>query len=199
MSSGPDASLAAPQGRTAILGYVAATKASKKREAHRDYFEELGLDLHPQSVNRARRLREVGGREAPSDPEQRDWVWKSVDVDVQKLGLDQIIAWLPRPGSPAVRKGQAAMLVALRDTPGVVRIAEGFDDTIVIEAVTSNPLAKRNLQSRLREICPEVLWTEVRQVDKEQPGRGWGRIAKTVAAEEGMLIEPSTAEDLAGG
>jgi hypothetical protein len=187
MSSGSDAPLAAPLGRTAVLAFVAAIKAAVKPKKHEKYFKGLGLDLHPQSVNRARRLREVDGREAPSDPDQRDWIWKSVEVDAQKLGFDQIVAWLPRPNVGARQQGQSAMLESLRGTPGVVRIIEGFDDTFMIEALTTSPLAKRRLQSRLREICPEVFWCEVRQVDKGQPQRGWERIVKAVAAEEGRL------------
>jgi hypothetical protein len=55
------------------------------------------------------------------------------------------------------------------------------------EIATTSALDKQQLQLRLREICPKLLWAEVRLADPNQPGRGWQLLARAVAEQEGRF------------
>jgi len=194
LPSPSDRSPAAPLTRTAVLAFAAAKAALKKTEKERQsYYEEIGLDIHDRNVYRALELRrKPAGRQAPADPDLREWAWEMPEVDAGKLGLEKVLAWMPRPASPAARGDQADLVRALRSTPGIIRLQECFDDTVVIEAIVADPLDKRRLQAQLREICPDVLWGEVRQEDQRQAARGWAGVARQVAAAEGRLSDPGS-------
>jgi hypothetical protein len=70
-----------------------------------------------------------------------------------------------------------------------------MDDSVVITALTATVLEKQQLQIRLRELCPEVLWAEVRASDERQPAKGWAFLARVIAMQEGRL--KGQAEELA--
>jgi hypothetical protein len=152
------------------------------------FFSDHGLDAAATSVRAALRHRR---RHAPAprgdDPDERDWISDSYEIDPAKLGLDMVVAWLPRPPHPGRRPHQAELLASLRVTPGVVRIQDCMDDTVVVTAVTTDPMERQRLQTRLLELCPEALWTVVRGADPDQACRGWLHVAKRVASQEGRL------------
>lgn len=187
MAGKPDGTVAAERSRTAILAALAAAAALKKPGERQAFIKKHKLHVGERDVYRALKLRmRPAGPGALTDPDQREWVWNAMEADAAKLGLDLIVAWLPPP-PPTERRDQAGLLTALRSTPGVLGIDDCYDDTIVVRALATDPPAKRRLQSRLRELCPQALWTEVRQVDHDQPGRGWLGLAKAVAKAEGRL------------
>lgn len=188
-----DGKIPAELSRTAVLTAIAAAAAVRPKDERDEFAEANGLGVGDRSIYRALKLRlRPAGPEAPDDPDQREWLWQSFEVDVAKLGLDLIVAWLPPPGGTASRRDQGRLLEALRATTGVIGIHDCFDDTILVQALAPDPVAKRRLQSRLQEICPEVLWAEVRLSDREQPARGWLHVARAVAAAEARLQEPAT-------
>jgi hypothetical protein len=178
----------AASSRTAILGTIAA-RANLVPDAKRtEFFIREGLDARKSSISEALRARKRPS-DAPfgQDPAERDWLWDSYDVDATKLGLEMIVAWLPRPSDPEPRHDQADLLAALRETRGVIRLQDCMDDTVLVTALTATPLDKQRLQLRLRELCPNVLWAEVRESDRDQARRGWTSLARLVALQEGRL------------
>jgi len=187
----PDGTVSAERSRTAILTALAAAAALKTQGEWQDFIDEMGLKLGDRDIYRALRLRKrPSGPDALDDPDMREWIWASMEADVAKLGLDLIVAWFPQPGRSNRTGTQAELLAALRKTPGVLSISDCYDDTIVIRALATGPLSKRRLQSRLKELCPEVLWAEVREDDRDQPARGWLHATKVVAEEEERLQAP---------
>jgi hypothetical protein len=191
----PDGTIAAPLSRVAILAAIAARAALLPDGGREKFTEEHGLRIGPRDINRAlAHRRRPAGSEAPADPDQREWLWDSFEVDTAKLGLDLVLAWIPRPTGPGRRKDQGRLLGALRSTPGVISILDCFDDTILVQALAVDPPGKRRLQTRLEELVPEVIWSEVRQVDRDQAARGWLDVARTVAGVEARL---DPARDLA--
>ncbi len=184
----PKGATSAERSRTAVVGAVAA-RASLYADADRmTFFDQEGLHAASTQVKDALRRRMRQSREPfDDDPAERDWIWETYDVDAAKLELDVVVAWLPRPAQPGSRPHQGELLAALRDTPGVVRLQDCMDDTIVVTAVATSPTDRRRLQTCVRELCPEALWAEVRGDDPEQARRGWLRTAKVVAKREGRL------------
>lgn len=152
------------------------------------FFEQHGLRVGDRGRRRALRLRRrPAGPEAPPETSQREWIWDSYGVDAIKLGLDLIVAWIPRPATIGRRAGQQDLLAAVRALPGVLEIYDCFDDTVLVLAAAETSSAKRDLQAALRELEPRTLWAEVREVDKEQPARGWLSLAIAIAGSEHRL------------
>lgn len=190
----PAGTTSAERSRTAVVGAIAARASNRPDRAA--FFEELRLDAHARSVTAALSARSRGSEKAfGEDPAERDWLWDAYEFDPAKLGVQMIVAWLPRPDGPEFRATQSELLSALRATRGVIGLLDCMDDTIIVTALTATVIEKQQLQARLRELCPSALWAEVRSSDARQPGRGWSFIAQAIAAQEGRLKGP--AEDLA--
>jgi hypothetical protein len=188
MARPPDGTTNATESRTAVLATVAARASFKRGDEHEAFFKTHGFKLSYRDTGRAMALRRrPAGKNAPDSFDQREWVWDSFEIDAAKLGLELIIAWLPRPSGAGRREGQASLLSALRSTPGIVSIQDCFDDTVLVFAVAHDVLSKRHLQDRLGELCPDFLWAEVRDTDFDQPGRGWLQVARSVAKMERRL------------
>jgi hypothetical protein len=187
----PRGTTSAEKSRTAIAGEIAARASFRSDRAR--FFKDLGLNPNDRAVTTAvsTRKRASGKRASDKtfgeDSAERDWVWDSYDFDAAKLGLEMVVAWLPRPDGPAFRATQSELLSSLRETQGVVGVLDCMDDTVVATALVATALEKQQLQARLRELCPGVLWAEVRSSDAHQPGRGWAFLAQVIAAQEGRL------------
>lgn len=189
MARVPDGTTTASESRTAILATIAARANFKRKGEDESFFKKHGFRVSRRDTYRAMAIRRrPAGRKAPAEPDQREWIWDSFEVDPVKIGLELIVAWLPRPSGPARRQDQSNLLSSLRSTPGVIGIHDCFDDSVVVFALTGHVLAKRRLQDRLAELCPDFLWAEVRETDFDQPGRGWLDIARSVAAQERRLL-----------
>lgn len=181
--------VAAKRSRTAILGLVAArTNGQDARPIDRQQFlgnESIGLATT--SINEAFKARRFGSQQPISGaPEERDWIREAYEIDATKIGLIHIVAWLPRPPTPLPRDDQAALLIALRKTEGVVGIQDCIDDTIIVTAMATSPDERVRLQRRLRALCPSALWAEIRETDRTQAARGWLGILRRVADQEGL-------------
>jgi hypothetical protein len=186
-----DGTVAAERSRTAILVALAAAAERLAVSERPDFIARERFGLSDRDVHRALRLRRTSAEgKAVADPDQHGWAWKALEGDAAKLGLDLIVAWLPRPAGPESREDQAELLSALRNTAGVLSIDDCFDDTVVVRALAPDPASKRQLQSRFKELCPGTLWAEVRQTDHSQPARGWLHVARVVADAEGRLKTP---------
>jgi hypothetical protein len=184
----PDGTVSADRSRVAILAAVAARAALLPDGKRVKFAIDHGLNVGSGGISRALALRLRPARKsALPDPDQREWLWHSFEVDARKLELDQIMAWIPRPSTPGRRSDQGRLLAALQATPGVVSIHDCFDDTILVEAIVANPLQKRRLQTRLEELAPEVIWSEVREVVRDQAAKGWLEVAQEVAKAEERL------------
>lgn len=174
--------------RTAIAVAVAARAALLPDGSRKSFIREHGFRIGDRSINGAlkerRRPHEYSEGE---DPDQHEWLWDSFEVDAAKLGLDETVAWIPRPAHSGPREDLSSLLLALRGIPGVVRILDCFDGTIVIHALTEGPLEKRRLRARLAELAPDAFVVEVRQADRDQAARGWLQIARSIAISEGRL------------
>ena len=195
MPGRPDGTVAAPRSRVAVLTAVAARAALRADGERQQFADENNLRIGHRDVNRALAMRKRPPKEGrPADPEEREWIWESFEVDAAKLGLELLICWIPRPLGPGRRTDHARLLAALRATPGVIAIHDCFDDTVLVQAIATTPHAKRRLQTRLQELAPDSLWSEVRQVDRDQPARGWLEVAREVAASEGRLLEAGEGE-----
>jgi hypothetical protein len=192
----PVGTTSAEKSRTAIAGAIAARAALEPDGKRSAFFRDLGLDAAPRSVTKALSARKRASVTPFGDnPADRDWIWESYGFDAAKLGLEMVVAWIPRPTGPSSRRTQSELLASLRATRGVIALLDCMDDSVVVTALTATVLEKQQLQIRLRELCPEVLWTEVRASDPRQPARGWAFLARVVAAQEGRFI--GQAEDLA--
>jgi hypothetical protein len=182
----PKGTTSAEKSRTAIAGEIAARASFRPDRAR--FFKDLGLNPHDRAVTTAVSARERASDTAfGEDPAERDWIWDAYDFDAAKLGLEMVVAWLPRPSGPAFRATQSELLSYLRTMQGVVGVLDCMDDTVVVTVLVATALEKQQLQARLRELCPEVLWAEVRSSDAHQPGRGWTFLARVIAAQEGRL------------
>jgi hypothetical protein len=194
MARPSDGTTNATESRTAILATVAARANFKRGNEHQAFFEAKGFRLSYRDAGRAMAMRRrPSGKDAPEAVDQREWIWDSFEIDAAKLGLETIVAWFPKPSAAGSRANQAALLSALRCTPGVIGIHNCFDDTVIVSAIAHNVLAKRHLQDRFRELCPDLLWAEVRDTDFDQPGRGWLQVAHDIAKAEARIAS-STAE-----
>ncbi len=181
----PAGTTSAEKSRTAVVGAIAARAADGERAA---FFRDLGLDAAQTSVTRALSARKRASVAPFGDnPADHDWIWEAYGFDAAKLGLEMVVAWVPRPAGPASRKTQSELLASLRATRGVIGLLDCMDDSVVITALTATVLEKQQLQIRLRELCPEVLWAEVRASDARQPAKGWAFLARVIAMQEGRL------------
>lgn len=184
----PDGTTAAATSRTAVAVAVAARAALLSDGSRKEFVEEHGFRIGDRSISDAlKKRRRPRATAEGEDPDQREWLWDSFEVDAAKLGLDEIVAWIPRPAHAEPREDQSRLLEAFRRAPGVVSILDCFDGTIVLRALTAGPLEKRRLQTNLLELAPGALWAEVRQADREQAARGWLQIARSIAASEERL------------
>jgi hypothetical protein len=171
-----------------VVGAIAARASFRPPSERAAFFKELGLDAAPRSVTSALSARKRCS-DAPfgDDLAERDWIWDAYGFDSAKLGLEMVVAWLPRPTGPAFRATQADLLDSLQAIRGVIRLLDCMDDTVVLTALVATVLEKRQLQARIRELCPQVLWAEVRSSDPRQSGRGWAFIARAIASQEARL------------
>jgi hypothetical protein len=185
----PDGTTSAARSRTAVLAEVAARAAlSSDTKNRKTFLEQHALSVSDRDVSRALQLRRrQPDAPAPEDAREKAWIWGSYEVDVAKVGLDLTLTWFPRPSGPGPRAQQASLLTALRITPGVLRLYECFDDTILAISVSEGPVARRELQKHFRELRPDALWAEVRHVERDQPARGWLHAATAVARSERRL------------
>lgn len=187
MARPPDGTKAVADGKTGVVALVAAQENGFRGAACDNFFKEHGIKVRYRNASRAMALRRKTKVVGPGGQGGASWVWDSLEVDTARIGLQSVIAWLPRPDGPGRRPEQTQLLNALRATPGVLQIYDCFDDSIVILGAVVDVVAKRQLQSRLADLCPDLLWAEVRDIDFEQPARGWLQLAKAVAKTEELL------------
>ena len=96
MSGKPDGTIAAELSCTAIAVSVAAVSALARRRERQEFIEEHGFKIGHRSINRALALRKrPAGPKASKDPDGRNWLWDSLEIDAAKLGLDLIVAGFP--------------------------------------------------------------------------------------------------------
>lgn len=186
MGRTPEGAVSAAASRTAVLAAVAARAALRKDGERGSFCAEHKLRVGARDTSRALKRR----RRQPADSgkaDASDWLWDAFEVDTAKVGLDLVLVWFPRPAGPGARPTQDDLLDELRKTPGVLRLYDCFDDTVVAIAVASGPTAKRRLHEHVAGLAGDVYWSEVRGAELDQPRRGWLSVVRDVACQERRL------------